>query len=368
MEFEDIGIEKEIEVNKEILKNPYESVLRFAENRLKHVGHKIFSYLALMPVSLVAPDLQYEDTNIRSNIHVMLLSPPGSGKSFAESILRKISLNPFDFTAITSAATEEELYGMKYCTILVQDMAKIISDRLMVKTLEGLCGEERRAGSITISRGDKRFNIDVVALLAGVPSDISAYISGGLIFRFAPILIMHSKETHDRIGKEIAMSIGKGGKIHNISEINNLYRFIYQVQLGKNKDFSKIDGYIFDDLQRSNIYKRWKETLDSTNPDGAFNWFRELISGFRYMAASSILNLNNRKIETEKNKRYIIPNKQDLKVGMFLMANEIRLKSYLLKCDKIAKRIKDIKYLEKYKERDRINNFTFDLLKILLRK
>jgi len=332
MIYEDIEIEeKPIEVDKKILKNPYETILKFAEKRLKHVGHKIFSYLALLPVSLVAPDLKYEDTTIRSNIHVMLLSSPGGGKSFAVSTLKEISLNPFEFEAITSAATEEELYGMKYCTILVQDMARIISDKLMVKTLEGMCGEEKKAGSITVSRGDKRFTIDVVALLAGVPSDISAYISGGLIFRFAPLLIMHNKETHDKIGKEIAMSIGKSGKTFDISEIRNFYKWIYQVQLGKNRDFKRIDGYIFDDVYRESIYKKWKATLDAVNPLSSFNWFRELLSGFRYMASSAILNMANRKIEEEKGKRYIVPNKSDLRIGMFLMANEIGLKSYLLK-------------------------------------
>jgi len=361
-------IEEPIEVNERILKNPYEIILRFAERRLKHVGHKIFSYLCLMPVSLVAPDLQYEDTTIRSNIHVMLLSPAGGGKSFATSTLKEFSLNPFDFEMITSAATEEELFGMKYCTILVQDMARIISDKNMIKTLEGLCGEEKKSGSITLSRGDKRFNIDVVALLAGVPSDISSYISSGIIFRFAPLLIMHNKETQEKIGKEIAMNVGKSGKNYNIEEIKKFYKWIYQVQLGKNKDYAKIDGYILNDVQRNSIYEKWKETLEMINPSSSFNWFRELLSGFRYLSASSILNMANRKIEVENGKNFIVPNIQDLRLGIFLMVNEIRLKSYLLKCDKIARRIKDIKYLEKYRDRDKINNFTFDLLRILLNR
>ena len=361
-------IEEPIEVEKEILKNPYESVLRFAERRLKFVGHKIFSYVALMPISLVSPDLQYEDTTIRSNVHVMLLSQPGSGKSLTESILKQISLNPLDFTAITSAATEEELYGMKYATLLVQDMSRIIQDKLMVKTLEGLCGEEKRAGSITLSRGDKRFNIDVSAFLAGVPSDITSYISGGLIFRFSPILILHNKETHNKIGKEIAMNIGKNSKSYEISEIQKLYKLIYQIQLNKNKDFPRIDGYVFDDLQRDKIYKKWEDTLELINPNESFNWFRELLGGFRYMAVSSILNMNNRKIEESNKKRLIVPSSQDLKLGLFLMANEIKLKSYLLKCDKISRRIKDVKYLEKYRDNDKINNLTFELLKVIMNK
>jgi hypothetical protein len=250
--------------------------------------------------------------------------------------------------------------------MLVGDMARIVRDPKMIKTLEGLCGEEKTAGSLTLSRGDKRFKIDVVSFLAGVPSDVTAYLSHGLIFRFAPVVILHDRETQDEIGKQIAYAVGRKKKGDGVEKIRELYKWIYQVQLGRNKDFEPIQGYIIDDVQRSNIYKKWKELIDEVNPPQQFNWFRELLSAFRYMASSAMLNMANRKKEVLDGKNCIIPEEPDLKVGLYLMLNEIKLKARLLKCDAIASTLRDVKYLEKYQEEYPINRLSFELIKILM--
>ena len=57
-----LGIPKE-----ELIKNPFNSIREYAENRLIKVGRKVFSYLALQPVSLFAPPIPNKESF--SNYH-----------------------------------------------------------------------------------------------------------------------------------------------------------------------------------------------------------------------------------------------------------------------------------------------------------
>ena len=60
----------------QLIKNPYNTIREYAEIRLTKVGRKLFSYLSLQPVSLVAPDIPVDEEKTRANMHFLILGHP----------------------------------------------------------------------------------------------------------------------------------------------------------------------------------------------------------------------------------------------------------------------------------------------------
>ena len=345
-----------------LVKDPYQTILAWAERRFKKIGNSVFSYLALLPHSVFIPSIPYEDTYFSTGISFLLLTPPSGGKTLIGRAMEKLVVNPVPFEDISSAEMQTELSGKEDVTLITGDAGRIFKDPDLLKALEGILSDSR------VSKRNKRERLDYEisgnCYMAGTPQDISSYIYGGFLSRIIPMVIMHKIEEQDEIGTAIVKSIGKSSLSDDITikDISNYYKFLYQVQKGFSREISPIKGYYFDENFKNTILTMWKEYRKKLNPYTFDNYYRELIAGFKYLCSSSFLNINNRKIVDNQ----IVPTTHDLEIAIHLMQNELRTKIHILKSEKIARKIKDVEFLEKVSGQFKLTTFSKEMITVIL--
>ena len=359
MEDEDI-IRKE-DLPEELVKNPYKTILSWSERRFKKIGEKVFSFLALIPHSIFIPPIPYEDDFFRVNLSFLLLTPAGGAKTKIAKAIEEIVINPVSFEDITSAELQTELAGKEEVTLITGDAGRILKDFDLIKAIEGVLSDSR------VSKRNKREQLDYEIIgnlcMAGTPQDLTAYLGSGLLSRIIVMVLLHSKDEQDEIGKEIVDSIGlKSKQDVNIQDIKNYYRWLYQIQKGLSKDFNPIKGYYFNEEFKSKIYNLWKNYREKAKVTSFENFYRELIGGIKFLCCSAFLNINNREIKNG----LLVPNEEDLRIALYLMHQELKTKIHILRNEKIARRIKDVAYLEKVATQYRISKFNLDMIKLLI--
>lgn len=335
--------EKFIELSEEVIEDPYQTIMQWAEQRLLYTGAKVFSAVALQPVSLIMPDIKFLDSEIRKNIHILLLSASGTGKTTISKMLHNITYNPFSMESVTSAFLEEALHERadEELTLIVGDVARIFKDMVLVKTIEGVTGMEKR-----VSRGTARkvrdFDVNLCFFGAGLPESLTSCIKYGLIQRMTPIIIAHTNNEKEEIISKIVNNIGKPTKnLIDSQKIINYYKALKYIQDGKH-EIKKIDGYVFPEEFRELINSAYSQIVSQKDyPRDAYQ-IREIHSAFRYLCAHTFLNLFNRKIEEDNGRRLIVPTEEDMRVAISLFDQEMTMKYQIFALDKMIASHSDI--------------------------
>ena len=328
-------------IDKDIVKNPYSSIIQWSEQRLKFVGKKTFPVLALMPVSLIAPDMPYQDKFIRSNIHTLILGASGSSKTtLVSETFGEITYNPLSFNDISKAELVEEIYGMgDDISALCPDIDMIFRNPALMKILEGITGEERSISSRNMRR-DRTFKVNAVFLGAGLPTSITRYASYGMLRRICPIIIFHTIEEKDEINKYVKDSMFSSSKNLSVESIKKFYIKLWNIQKNKDNEFKKVEGYIVDNEFKEGIYQKHRD-MSVMFPDDKY-LITELHSGFRYMCCHAMLNMFNRKTEKDEEKNKIVITREDYVVALNLLDLEMRMKYKIFKTHKIVNTSSDV--------------------------
>ncbi len=323
--------------------NPYVFICDWIEEILPYTGKKCFKVIALMPPSLILPDLPFKSQKIRSNINLLLLTSPGGGKSSIAKKLKYLTYAPIDLRSITSAKLESKIQSSPLFTLIVEDFATMSKDPIVVKIVEGILGEEKRIQRSTM-RKDVDTETDGIGLICGVPRDLAEYLTGGLIFRLCSIVIFHSIEEHSKIGQKIVNGIGIEGKVDEKEiVIKEYYDELLQIQTGEHPELNKITGYHIDEEFKKKAYQVWDDFTKQIykNTKAPLNWFRTLHEAFRFLVAHAFLNVFSRKVENG----ILYPNEDDFKIALDLMKEDLKIKYKLISMDKFVSSITNLKEL-----------------------
>ncbi len=336
-----------------IKRDPYNYIRDYYEKIYKYMGREVFSTLSLVIPSLILPPIPHEQAReIKPSINFLLITPPGNAKSSLTETFSKLAYNSFPFESITDAKFYEVISQKDFVSVVVGDVFKIFSDKLLSKTMENVLGDEQKISRMTKRTDSKEKKIRAVAFLAGTPESLTSVISEGLLFRMNVLLLFHSPEEHEEIGDFIgngSFNPYNGNKEEE--SIEDFYRELLDIQLDRHSDIEKVTGYIVKPEYKQRILNAWKPLVKPMTKKTNFSFFRELHSGLRFMVAHAFLNVFNRKIENGK----IVIEEEDVKVAIGLMTKELSTKFEILSCSKIVneekmKTTKDLyEYVDKLK-------------------
>lgn len=326
-----------------IRENPYKFICDYAESVYLHIGKKVFEVLSLIPVSLIIPDLPYMGKKVRSNINCLFLANSGAGKSSIAKLFETMTLNPISVESVTPAGLEGLIQSMPKFTMVVGDFTRMARDPIIIKILEGVLGEEKR-----IKRKTARKDIDIdtegCCLLCGTPQDLSHYLSGGLLFRLVPIIILTSYREHSDIGDHIKNRIGIDGE-EDIREeaIGLFYKELEMSQLENHPTIPKITGYVISNDFKNKAYDEWDKKTKPMVKETHFTFIRGFQEFFRFLVSHAFLNIYNRKVIDGK----LYPNQEDFKVALNLMNKTIEIQYDILRTERFAKNIKNLSELRR---------------------
>lgn len=342
----------------EIKKSPYNFICQYVESLYPHIGRKTFEILALMPCSLILPDLPYGSKNVRSNINALFLGSSGSGKSSIAKLFSNFVINALEFESVTSAGLESAITQSPIFSLIVGDFARMSRDPILIKVIEGLLGEEKTIKRRT-ARKDVDMDVNGIALLCGVSTDLSKYILSGMIWRLVPILIGHSPDEHSEIGKHIRDKIGNTEKDGKEQNIKNYYEELVGIQ---SKSETRIVGYNILSEFKNGLYVEWEKLTKPYVKELGLNFFRELMDGYRFLVSHCFLNYYNRKVE----KGIIYPVEEDYLIALRLMKQSIKFKFRLIRSESFAKGLKDAKDFKKIMQSDKVSEQVKDMLRGLV--
>jgi len=327
---------------KSIKADPYNYICDYAESIYINIGRKVFEVLALLTPSVIAPDLLFMGKKVRSNLNCLFLASSGAGKTSIATLLGKLTLNPLSVESITPAGLESAIQANPKFTMIVGDFSRMARDPIIIKILEGILGEEK---CIKRKTARKEINIDTdgSCLLCGTPQDLSHYLSGGLLFRLVPKILILSNKEHSEIGRHIISRTGEEGEDDLIEEaINIFYKELEMIQLGTHSDIKEIKGYVIPKQFKDQAYEEWDKLTQPIVKMTNFNFLRGLQEFFRFLVSHAFLNIHNRKVVDGK----LYPNEEDFSIALKLMIETINLQHDILKTERFAKTIKNLNELK----------------------
>jgi hypothetical protein len=340
---------------RDIKKDPYNFIRNYYEKVYMHMGKEVFSILSLVIPSLILPPIPHEQAReIKPSINFLLIAPPGTAKSSIAETFTKLSYNSFPFEYITDAKFYEVISQKDFVSVVVGDVFKIFSDKMLNKTMENVLGDEQKISRMTKRTDSYEKKIKAVAFLAGTPNSLTSVISDGIIFRTAVCLIFHDPMEHEKIGEFVGNGVFKDHKGDNEEiVIEQFYKELLEIQLSRHKDLDPVIGYIVKEEYKQRIIEAWKPLVKPITRKTKFSFFRELHQGFRYMVAHAFLNVFNRKTENGK----IIIEEEDVDIAVELMTKELETKFEVLSCSKVVseERMKTTKDLAEYVDRVKKN-------------
>lgn len=163
-----------------MLKNAYNQMIRWSESCFPRSGGTILRYLALVQPSLFFPQIPYKSSKIRSNLNLLILGPPGIAKSAILKLYQKYAYRPVSIKRGSAAGLEDYLESGSILpgSLCCDDMAIVMSDKKLIKLLEGIISEGR-VDTILATRV-KKFDVNMAFVGAGVISDLTSFIGGGV--------------------------------------------------------------------------------------------------------------------------------------------------------------------------------------------
>lgn len=332
--------------NEELIEKPYQSVCSYFEEMLPKVGGHVARYLSLMPISMITPQFRYKDRPIRSSLNVITITPSGGGKSTLVNAFRKIAYLPYSFDNITTARLENDVAQSGICTIVINDLSRVLGKMDTVKVLESVL-EEGEIIKKTMNSEHNTQNIRACMFGVGVASDISNYISSGFLFRVVPIVVMHDFEAQRDIGRDITENIER--ELNNpisMANIEGFYKALRTIQAGKSENNPPVSRFEIPNEFRNKIYSSWANCLDRLQIDETTLWFRELLDGFRFLNSMALMNYLDREKEHTGKTCVLYPSKEDLEIGVKLMCEEIVQKYKITKMYEMRKKLGKLKDLK----------------------
>ncbi len=339
------------DLSEQIKKDPYNFIRDYYEGIYMNMGREVFSTLSLVIPSLILPPIPHEHAReIKSSINFLLIAPPGTAKSSIAETFTKLSYNSFPFEYITDAKLYEVISQKDFVSVVVGDVFKVFSDKMLTKTMENVLGDEQKISRMTKRTDSHEKKIKAVAFLAGVPSALTSVISEGMIFRTAVCLIFHNPDEHEKIGEFVSDGAFKEHRgTEEEMEIEDFYRELLEIQLNRHSSIDQITGYIVKPEYKKKLLDAWKPLVRPITRKTKFSFFREFHQGLRYMVAHAFLNIFNRKIEDGK----IVIEEEDLRVAIGLMTKELEIKFEVLSCSKVVseEKLRTTKDLAEYTDK-----------------
>lgn len=339
-------------MEEEIRKDPYGFIKNYYESVYKHMGAEVFSTLALVIPSLILPPIPHKRAReIKPCINYLLIAPPGGAKSSLCETFEKIAYNSMPMESVTDAKMYDMVKAKDFVSIVVGDVFKMFSDKILTKTMENVLGDEQKLSRFTMRTDSNEKKIKAVAFLAGTPNALTTVISDGMIFRTSICLIFHNPEEHDKIGKFVndgAFEAKTGAREEEA--IMDFYQDLLRIQLGTH-NIPKVHGYVVDPSFKERIFKAWSPLVKPITRRTKFSFFRELHQGYRYMVSHAFLNIFNREV---KDGRLVIK-EEDVDIAVNLMIKELETKFEILSCSKVVseERLKTSKDLANYVEKQK---------------
>lgn len=359
-----------MELMEKIRSDPYNFIMDYYEKKYQHVGKEVFSILSLVIPSLILPPIPHEHAReIKTSINYLMIAPPGNSKSSIAETFSKLAYNSFPFESITDAKLYEVLSEKDFVSLVVGDVFKIFSDKVLNKTLENVLGDEQKISRMTKRTSSSERKIKAVAFLAGTPNSLTSVISDGIIFRTSVSLIFHNPEEHENIGEYV----GNGAftdcvDIEEEKAIEQFYKELLSIQCD-NENISPVKGYIVKTEFKKRIIDAWKPLVKPITRKTKFSFFRELHQGFRYLVSHAFLNIYNREVRDGK----LVVNEEDVSVAIKLMEKELQTKFKILNSSNIVseqklKTITDLAdYVDNLKKKNiNLNKDTINILGSLI--
>lgn len=355
--------------------DPYNFIRDFYEELFPHMGKRVMSFLCLVPGSLLLPP--FLDNNgkiINPRISVLLLSPPGTGKSSIADHFQKFTYDPFAAEYITDSKLNSVLMYKNRVTLIISDIARIFLNPIIVKQIENVIGEESKLSRFTQRTGEEESKIDAVAFFAGTLDNISRTIGEGIAFRVAPIVLFHTEKEHTEILKKVNRRIGTGMSEDFIDKEQIIINFYKQLlnnqEQNSQADLNKIYGYMIPENFRIYVENHLIPLFNEPFRETEFEFIRELQQFYKYLVNHAFLNSYNRKIKDGK--LYVA--EEDLKIALSLSKTEIQVKKELLKSTYVIseKRIRTIKDLKlfvynKLRDNEAITRREYEILKSMIK-
>jgi len=353
------------QLRKEVKANPYKFICDWMEDVLPFTGRKAYEILAVMPTSIIIPDIDYEGERIRSNINMLLLTASGGGKSTIAKHFSNISYIPLNVESITPAKLERMISSNPMFTLIVGDFSRLARDPVGIKIIEGILGEEKR-----VHRATMRSEIDTatngIGLFCGTSQDLSSYLTGGFIFRAVPLILTHNADEHSKIGEKIINNMGVAKASNGKEEvIKEYYQELFNIQGQDPPHPKQVRGYHIKKEFRKKAFDVWDNQTKHINKvlNAEFNWFRELHEFFRFLINHAFLNIHNREVKDG----LLIPNEKDFTVALRLMKQTLRLKFDIVSMEAFSKTISDLRDLKKIMESSKLSEDRKEILQNIVR-
>jgi len=330
--------------------NPHEYIMDWMEANLIHVGRRVFSLLALVPGSIILPNIPFGTSGIRSTINVFYISPPASGKSTTSKKFAKICYFPLQRRTISPADLRSRAISMRFLNLIIEDFSENVEEHGydFIKALEGILGEEQNVSKSNM-RTELMGDVKATGLLCGTPIDVEKYsklIESGLLSRCCLLYITLTSEQHSQIGDYINSRIGNTEYSEKLGlqelVVEDYYKSLKEIQEGKNKDVHPVTGYSIPTdfkTKAGEVWKRISEELMVEFPQ--VHWTRDLQEFYRFLLSSAFLNIHHRKNDNG----ILVPNEEDFKLALRLMKQNMRYKWAIFKSTGLNKRIKSAEIL-----------------------
>jgi len=134
-------------IPEELKNNPYKYICDWMEERLPYTGRSVFEVVSLLPPSLILPDFYYMGDIIRSNINVLIMTPPSGGKCLWEE--EKVQLNDGRLVRIKDIKVGQKVVCLNEDTLKseTKDVLRVIENG--IKDLYFLEVEDGRCIKVT---------------------------------------------------------------------------------------------------------------------------------------------------------------------------------------------------------------------------
>lgn len=344
------------DLQESIRRKPYEFIRDYYEGVYKHMGKEVFSTLSLVIPSLILPPIPHKNAReIKPSINFLLIAPPGTAKSSMCETFEKLAYNSFPFESITDAKLYSELSKRDFVSLIVGDVFKVFSDKLLNKTMENVLGDEQKLSRFTQRTDANEKKIRAVAFLAGTPNSLTSVISDGIIFRTAVCLVFHNPDEHEKIGEFINDGAFQKKEDSQIEvAIADFFHELLKIQIDQHSSFNPITGYNVKPEFTKRIFQAWKPLVKPMTRKTNFSFFRELHQAYRYMVSHAFLNIYNREVDNG----ILEIHEEDVDIAIELMQKELSVKFEILSSNKVVseERLKTSRDLATYVDKLKKHN------------